>query len=202
MKARYYGGPVGRFMSPDPVGVDPSSGANFNRYWYGNNNPVTNHDSDGRACDSLSGGGCGMTADGRYTSTGSVDFSGALEFGLDQTPIIGDLKGFYDAYQDPIALNIILAVVTVIPGTDALKLLKHVDPSLAADARRVWTTTSDEIVLPPGKDFNLVPTATPNPRDSEWIQIHSSHAHNADARAHAHQPESGTGKREDAPLAE
>ncbi len=49
MKARYYGGPVGRFMSPDPVGVDPSSGANFNRYWYANNNPHKYVDPDGRA---------------------------------------------------------------------------------------------------------------------------------------------------------
>gem|GEM_PF-2942836 len=48
MKARYYGGPVGRFMSPDPVGVDPRSGGNFNRYWYGNNNPQRFVDPDGR----------------------------------------------------------------------------------------------------------------------------------------------------------
>jgi len=48
MKARYYGGPVGRFMSPDPVGVDTSTGGNFNRYWYANNNPYKYVDPDGR----------------------------------------------------------------------------------------------------------------------------------------------------------
>ena len=49
MKARYYGGPVGRFMSPDPVGVDARTGGNFNRYWYANNNPHKYVDPDGRA---------------------------------------------------------------------------------------------------------------------------------------------------------
>jgi len=49
MKARYYGGVVGRFISPDPMGVDPKTGGNFNRYWYANNNPYKFTDPDGRA---------------------------------------------------------------------------------------------------------------------------------------------------------
>jgi len=48
MKARYYGGVVGRFISPDPMGVDPKTGGNFNRYWYANNNPHKFVDPDGR----------------------------------------------------------------------------------------------------------------------------------------------------------
>ncbi len=48
MKARYYGGIVGRFISPDPVSVDTSTGGNFNRYWYANNNPQRFVDPDGR----------------------------------------------------------------------------------------------------------------------------------------------------------
>lgn len=34
-------------LSPDPVGPDQTSGANFNRYWYANNNPVKYVDPDG-----------------------------------------------------------------------------------------------------------------------------------------------------------
>lgn len=49
MKARYYGGIVGRFLSPDPVLTDTADGGNFNRYWYANNNPINNIDPDGRA---------------------------------------------------------------------------------------------------------------------------------------------------------
>ena len=49
MQQRYYDPEVGRFLSVDPVGVDVATGANFNRYWYGNNNPYTYTDPDGRA---------------------------------------------------------------------------------------------------------------------------------------------------------
>jgi RHS repeat-associated protein len=48
MKARYYDPVSMRFLSPDPVYVDLGSGANFNRYWYANNNPYTYVDPDGR----------------------------------------------------------------------------------------------------------------------------------------------------------
>ena len=49
MQQRYYDPEVGRFLSVDPVGVDTRTGGNFNRYWYGNNNPYTYTDPDGRA---------------------------------------------------------------------------------------------------------------------------------------------------------
>ena len=47
MQQRYYDPRVGRFWSVDPVTVD-SAGGNFNRYWYGNNNPYRFTDPDGR----------------------------------------------------------------------------------------------------------------------------------------------------------
>lgn len=37
-----------RFLSVDPVQAQPNTGANFNRYWYGNNNPYRFTDPDGR----------------------------------------------------------------------------------------------------------------------------------------------------------
>ncbi|WP_407353138.1 RHS repeat domain-containing protein [Luteimonas sp. R10] len=48
MQQRYYDPAIGRFLSVDPVGVSTSSGANFNRYWYANNNPYSFIDPDGR----------------------------------------------------------------------------------------------------------------------------------------------------------
>lgn len=48
MQQRYYDPAIGRFLSVDPVGADPSSGANFNRYWYANDNPYKFTDPDGR----------------------------------------------------------------------------------------------------------------------------------------------------------
>ena len=48
---RYYDPMIGRFLSADPVETNPNNGGNFNRYWYGNNNPYTYTDSDGRLGD-------------------------------------------------------------------------------------------------------------------------------------------------------
>jgi RHS repeat-associated protein len=47
MQQRYYDPSVGRFLSVDPVPVRVY-GDNFNRYWYGNNNPFGAIDPDGR----------------------------------------------------------------------------------------------------------------------------------------------------------
>jgi len=51
MQQRYYDPQAGRFLSVDPVQVDPSTGANFNRYWYANDNPYRYTDPDGRCAD-------------------------------------------------------------------------------------------------------------------------------------------------------
>lgn len=47
MQQRYYDPAIGRFLSVDPVGVVLESGANFNRYKYGENNPYGYVDPDG-----------------------------------------------------------------------------------------------------------------------------------------------------------
>jgi RHS repeat-associated protein len=49
MQQRYYDPVIGRFLSGDPVTAGGSTGANFNRYWYANNNPYKFVDPDGRA---------------------------------------------------------------------------------------------------------------------------------------------------------
>jgi len=48
MQQRYYDPLIGRFLSVDPVTAYSSPGANFNRYWYANNNPYKFVDPDGR----------------------------------------------------------------------------------------------------------------------------------------------------------
>ncbi|GAB3309988.1 RHS repeat domain-containing protein [Luteimonas notoginsengisoli] len=48
MQQRYYDPILGRFLSRDPVNADASTGANFNAYWYANNNPYRFSDPDGR----------------------------------------------------------------------------------------------------------------------------------------------------------
>jgi len=48
MQARYYDPAVGRFLSIDPVVPSAGNGFNFNRYVYGNNNPIINTDPTGK----------------------------------------------------------------------------------------------------------------------------------------------------------
>ena len=48
MQQRYYDGTLGRFLSVDPVTAYEKPSQNFNRYWYGNNNPYSFKDPDGR----------------------------------------------------------------------------------------------------------------------------------------------------------
>lgn len=48
MQQRYYDPSIGRFLSVDPVTAHAKPGQNFNRYWYGNNNPYKFTDPDGR----------------------------------------------------------------------------------------------------------------------------------------------------------
>ena len=55
---------LGRFLTPDPQLPDANTGANINRYWYADNNPVRNVDPDGaQAVDSAGNtavqAGCG-----------------------------------------------------------------------------------------------------------------------------------------------
>jgi RHS repeat-associated protein len=48
MQQRYYDPALGRFLAVDPLPSNTGSGSNFNRYWYGNNNPYKFVDPDGR----------------------------------------------------------------------------------------------------------------------------------------------------------
>lgn len=50
MQARYYDPVVGRFLSVDPVGVNPDNAGSLNRYAYVNNNPSRYTDPSGKTC--------------------------------------------------------------------------------------------------------------------------------------------------------
>jgi uncharacterized protein RhaS with RHS repeats len=48
MHARYYSPELGRFLSVDPGGFDPSRPQSWNRYTYASNNPINRVDPDGK----------------------------------------------------------------------------------------------------------------------------------------------------------
>jgi RHS repeat-associated protein len=72
MQQRYDDKAIGRMLSMDPVDVDPTTGANFNRYAYAEDNPYRYVDPDGRCTGSHisnSDGTCASTGD--FTTQGT-----------------------------------------------------------------------------------------------------------------------------------
>jgi RHS repeat-associated protein len=68
MHARYYNPTLGRFLSVDPGGFDPSKPQSWNRYAYVMNNPIRYTDPDGREC-----GGCmAFERDARELQAGKI----------------------------------------------------------------------------------------------------------------------------------
>ncbi|WP_036147817.1 RHS repeat domain-containing protein [Lysobacter antibioticus] len=109
MQQRYYDPQIGRFLSVDPVTANPANGTNFNRYWYGNNNPYRFKDPNGRYVCSGSKTDCGnfdkainmakeastsskLTADQRGALSAAVGFFGE-KGNTDIKVSFGDLKG-------------------------------------------------------------------------------------------------------------
>jgi RHS repeat-associated protein len=132
MQQRYYDAQIGRFLSVDPVAAR-DKGDNFNRYGYAFNNPYRFTDPTGREGSGCwnNGSGCGG---GRSLGTGiTPEGIGAA---ADFTPFVGDIKGGVEAFQDPTPVNLIAAVVGVIPGPAgdvAAKVIKRADDVISMD---------------------------------------------------------------------
>jgi RHS repeat-associated protein len=58
MQARYYDSTTGRFLSADPVAVSAGVILNFNRYDYGDDNPVVHTDPTGKFPGDINDSGC------------------------------------------------------------------------------------------------------------------------------------------------
>ena len=104
MQQRYYDPMAGRFLSTDPVAANVGG---FSRYWYANNNPYKNIDPDGREA------GAAYSTMYRYELGIFPQSMSSAEMGtvVDLTPVVGDVKGFVDAYHEPTFGNIAAAVV-------------------------------------------------------------------------------------------
>lgn len=93
MQGRYYDPATGRFLSVDPLSPAPGNAFNFNRFSYGNNNPITYIDPTGK---SVTCGPNSCTIDAHsllevvidYTYVGGVYLQHAIQNTMAQAPSI------------------------------------------------------------------------------------------------------------------
>lgn len=145
-----------RFVSTDPVQANPSTGQNFNRYNYANNNPYRFTDPDGRQA-------MGAPRD-FYNPVTAEQAKQIAPIVADFTPVVGDVKGVVDAIRDPTPANIAGAAAGLVPivGDLGKQALKHGDEAIAiAKAMGDGGKSAPDFVVSPGG------TAFPVPRGAE-----------------------------------
>lgn len=117
------------YASNDPVTADPSTGANFNRYYYANNNPYKFTDPDGRRGELFWTAPGQVTYTIRWTMNGAStsnftaaqvnaqiaqDFSGTVNFNGADVTITA--QGVYEANPG----NELLNTVNMVPDTNGV----------------------------------------------------------------------------------
>jgi len=104
---------------------------------YANNNPYKYTDPDGRESSSFY-----TMPQYRMAQPDAATMSTGLGLAADFTPIVGDVKGFAEAFQNPTFVNFAAATVGLVPGIGdaAGKLLKNSD--------EVWGALNDGASLP------------------------------------------------------
>jgi len=89
--ARWYDPEIGRFLGIDPVGFQDGNLHSFNRYAYGNNNPIRYVDPDGNNAFTAFGG---LLTEGYNLATGN-GFDGAMVWGALLDGYNGEGAGFW-----------------------------------------------------------------------------------------------------------
>ncbi len=126
-------------------------------YAYANNDPVNQSDPNGHSWadlyDALGLAGNGVSYNGPAAPPISETPLGqygptALGVAADFTPVVGDIKGFYEA-ETP--ADYLIAAVTLIPGTDGLKFIKRIPGT----AGKLATELGARFEKAVGKRFNI-----------------------------------------------
>ncbi|HKO54600.1 MAG TPA: RHS repeat-associated core domain-containing protein [Thermoanaerobaculia bacterium] len=171
MHARYYLSNIGRFLSVDPGEYWSEQPQTWNRYAYAGNNPVRDVDPDGRQV-AVPIPGAGPAA--------------PLSLALYHAQQMRTNPAYRDAAVSAMQANIAFGKLVIIVASALVKPVWMSRPHIV---------TPSGVILPGGKDVNLVPTAEGAAEGTGWVQIHDSHAHpkNTGAQPHTHYPETHAG---------
>jgi RHS repeat-associated protein len=120
MQQRYYDPDTDRFLSMDPVDVDTTNGANFDRYWYANDNPYRFTDPDGR--DALwianSDGTATLVIPVNFTGSGATHETVMNVITKDDTLNVGGAKVQVDVVATDKPMGGVLNKMDLSPGLD------------------------------------------------------------------------------------
>ncbi|HEV7920876.1 MAG TPA: RHS repeat-associated core domain-containing protein [Thermoanaerobaculia bacterium] len=168
LHARYYGAGWGRFLAVDPGDSSAEEPQTWNRYVYARNNPILHIDPDGRQA---------------VIPAPGVSPVAPLSLALYHVQQMNANSAYRDSAVGVASTSIAFGKLIAVAASTLLK---------PAWMSRPHVVTPTGVILPGGKDVNLVPTAAGASDGTGWVQIHDSHPHDG-AQPHTHYPETQTG---------
>ena len=140
---------TGRFLSADPMGIDPSNTQSFNRYTYVHNNPLTLVDTSGfRAGNNANPGLCYLNCPGDYHTLWSGEGVTGGSFGGDGgSGYLADLTASLDNTTNEIGNEAAATVASNFSGSDfgSGANLAFNDPVINGDSTASGTTAGGTV---------------------------------------------------------
>lgn len=187
MQQRYYDPTLGRFLSVDPVGAMPGTGANFNRYWYANNNPYRFFDPDGRYTCSGPKPSCATVEDALQKARQAAE--GLPEGSAERTRLTQVVDMFGEAGKKN-GVEVTVKNVSRLAGTRTTNGVVRINVSLKAIAEQSGGMDSDKFkpelagVMGHEGDHGLWQRANGMPRNREQAKSMETSAFNLHGQVH------------------
>jgi len=187
MQQRYYDAEIGRFLSVDPVAVAPEYGANFNRYWYANNNPYRFVDPDGRYTCSGSKSSCATIEDALQKARQATE---GLPEGSPERIRLTQVVGMFAEAGKKNGVDVTVKDVSRLAGTRTDNGVVRINVSLKAVAEQSGGAGSDKFqpelagIMGHEGDHGVWQRANGMPRNREQAKSMETSAFNLHGQVH------------------